>query len=516
MQSTGLALHPTPVYAKLVHTVHSDTSKRMNEQLEAQLARCSKERASLLAKNRQLTAKIHEQQKYERELLQRMYLDESTGFPNHAYLYRDCRHFFAGRISKSAGDKSAVVFIALDETFEILKKSQASIVSEWVLYKIAHLIKDIVGNRGKVYHSRDTEFAVILHRLDDTDECTELAERLSQKISEIHRFPGHHIAVGCHIGCAVYPDHGMDTGSLLRSADIALMDCRKNDCVYSMFSYEMAQELMESIDLRNGILRALEEQAIEEIESQFELCFQPLVKVVSLDGNNAEHRVIGSECLLRWNHPMMGSVSPARFIPLAEESGLIIPIGNWVMYQATRHLSEFQKHSDSPLYLSLNLSPKQFYDPYLIDNLKRVIQMRHIDPEVIQLEITETSVMDDPADAREKCDSIQKMGMRISIDDFGTGYSSLSYLKDLNVDSLKIDKSFVDNVVENSQNQGIVRAVISMARSLGLDILAEGVEDYRQVEFIHAEGCSKIQGYYFSKPLKHEEFISYLSGLQNS
>lgn len=516
MQSALSCLHPTQVYANLVHTVHGNTSQTSNERLRAQLAKCRKERANLLAKNRALTTKIHEQQKYERELLQRMYLDANTGFPNHAYLYRDCRHFFSGGVAESSGCKSAILFIALDETFEILKKSQASIVSEWVLYKIAHLIRDTVGKRGKVYHSRDTEFAVILRRVDAPDECTELAETLSQKISEIHHFPGHHIAVGCHIGCAIFPDHGVDSGSLLRSADIALMDSKKNDCAYSMFSHEMAQELMERIDLRNGILRALEEQAIEEIESQFELCFQPLVKVVSLDGNKAEHRVVGSECLLRWNHPMMGSVSPARFIPLAEESGLIIPIGNWVMYQATRHLNEFQKHSGSPLYLSINLSPKQFYDPYLIDNLKRVIQMRQIDPELIQLEITETSMMDDPESAREKCGSLQQMGMRISIDDFGTGYSSLSYLKDLNVDSLKIDKSFVDNVAENSQNQSIVRAVISMARSLGLDILAEGVEDYRQVEFIHAEGCSKIQGYYFSKPLKHEEFISYLSTLQNN
>ena len=491
--------------------MNRDSGNSTVEQLRDTLERCKKERADLLAKNDELTAKIHKQQKYERELLQRIYLDKNTGFPNHAYLLRDSHHVFSGHLSESNRQQSAVIFIALDETFEILKKSQAAVVSEWLLYKIAHWIKDIVGKRGKVYHTQDTEFAVIMHNIAETDECTELAARISSKISEIHRFPGHHIAIGCHIGFAIYPDHGMDTSSLLRSADIALLDCRNKNCGYSMFSYEMDQELMERIDLKNGILRALEEQAIEEIESQFELCFQPLVKVVSLNGGGVKHRIIGSECLLRWNHPMMGSVSPARFIPLAEESGLIIPIGNWVMYHATKNLVEFQKHSESPLYLSVNLSPKQFYDPYLIENLKRVIKMRNLDPTSIQLEITETSVMDDPEDARMKCDLIQEMGIRISIDDFGTGYSSLSYLKDLSVDSLKIDKSFIDNVVTNNQNQGIVRAVISMARSLGLDILAEGVEDYKQVEFIHAEGCSKIQGYYFSKPLRHDEFLSYLS-----
>lgn len=486
---------------------------RTKDELISMLKNCRKEQVTLRSRNRALAAKLEEQEKYERELLQRMYLDEKTGFPNHAYLYRDCRHIFSDRSAANDGQKSAIIFIALDETFEILKKSQASIVSEWVLYKMAHWIKEIIGNRGKVYHSRDTEFAVVLHHISDTGECVELAEIISSRTSEIHRFPGHHIAIGCHIGFAIYPDHGADAGTIFRSADIALMDCRKNGCAYSMFSYEMAQELMEQVDLKNGILRALEEQAIEEIESQFELCFQPLVKVFSLDNKNMKHRVIGSECLLRWNHPMMGPISPARFIPLAEESGLIVPIGNWVMYQATQNLVEFQRHTKSPLYLSLNLSPKQFYDPYLIDNMRRVISMRGIDPACIQLEITETSVMDDPEDARLKCDAIQAMGMKISIDDFGTGYSSLSYLKDLRVDSLKIDKSFVDDVVTNPQNQGIVRAVISMARSLGMDILAEGVEKYDQLEFVHKEGCSKIQGYYFSKPLKHEEFISYLSAV---
>ncbi|MBN1685666.1 MAG: GGDEF domain-containing protein [Spirochaetales bacterium] len=481
------------------------------ERLKIMLATCRREVAALLTRNLQLEATLQEHEDHERELLKRLYLDEKTGFPNHAYMYKDCRHLFSDRATLSGGDRRAIIFIALDETFELLKKSEASIVSEWVLYKIAHWIKDIIGSRGKVYHSRDTEFAVILHRVQNVDECTDIADRISSKMSEIHRFPGHHITVACHIGFAVYPDHGMDAGTLLRSADIALSECRKNNYAYAMFTYEMAEALMERIDLKNGILRALEEQAIEEIESQFELCFQPLIKVASLSRSNTVRQVIGSECLLRWNHPLMGPISPGRFIPLAEESGLIIPIGNWVLYNATQHLVDFQKHTANRLYMSVNLSPKQFYDPYLIENLERVLRTRGIDPTAIQLEITETSMMDDPQDARRKCDAIQAMGMRISIDDFGTGYSSLSYLKNLRVDSLKIDKSFIDDVVTNNQNQGIVRAVISMARSLGMDILAEGVEDYDQLEFIHKEGCSKIQGYYFSKPLKSAEFISYLS-----
>jgi diguanylate cyclase len=488
-----------------------EPSNTLETRLKAMLAACESDKKAFQTRIIELTAKIHEQEKYEHELLQRMYLDEKTGFPNHAYLYRDCRHIFSNRAASPEGAKSAIIFIALDETFEILKKSQVSVVSEWVLYKIAHWIREIVGKRGKVYHSRDTEFAVILHRVDNAADCADVADKIASKISEIHRFPGHHITVGCHIGCAIYPDHGENTGSILRGADIALSECRKNNWAYAVFSSEMADDLRERIDLKHGILRALEEHAINEMETQFDLCFQPLVRVVSLDGHEPQRRIIGSECLLRWNHPLMGSISPGRFIPVAEESGLIIPIGNWVLYNATKKLMEFQKLAKSPLYMSVNLSPKQFYDPYLIENMERVLHVRDLDPASLHLEITETSMMDDPEDARRKCDLIQKMGMKISIDDFGTGYSSLSYLKNLRVDTLKIDKSFVDDVVTNSQNQGIVRAVISMARSLGIDILAEGVEEYDQLEFIHNEGCSKIQGYYFSKPLTSQDFISYLS-----
>jgi EAL domain-containing protein (putative c-di-GMP-specific phosphodiesterase class I)/GGDEF domain-containing protein len=488
-----------------------ESSNATADRLRAMLAACENEKAALRTRNMELAAKIHEREKYEHKLLQRMYLDEKTGFPNHAYLYKDCRHLFSGRAAVSSDPKSAIIFIALDETFEMLKKSHVSVVSEWLLYKIAHWIKEIIGARGKVYHSRDTEFAAILHHVENEADCSNIAEKIYAKISEIHSFPGHHITIGCHIGCAIYPDHGENTGAMLRSADIALTECRKNNRTFAVFSSKMAQELKERLDLKHGILRALEVQTVEEIESQFDLCFQPLVHVASLKNNKTHHKVIGSECLLRWNHPMMGPISPGRFIPLAEESGLIIPIGNWVLYNATQKLVEFQKHAKMPLYMSVNLSPKQFYDPYLVENIERILNTRDLDPGSIHLEITETSMMEDPEDTRLKCDLIQKMGMKISIDDFGTGYSSLSYLKDIRVDTIKIDKSFVDDVATNNQNQGIVKAIISMARSLGMDILAEGVEEFDQLDFIHNQGCSEIQGYYFSKPLSFGDFASYLS-----
>ncbi len=481
------------------------------ERLRTLLAQCKSEKAVLVGENRRLSLHAAGQEKHEREILKRLYLDEKTGFPNHTLLGRDCRRMFSRKTAPGQQDRSALVFIALDETFEILKKSQVSVISEWVLYKVAHWIRDIVGDSGKVYHSRSTEFAVILHNVDSAEQCTGTVERIASRMSEIHRFPGHHISIGCHIGCAVFPDHGSTAGDLLRSADIALSECKKSSRPWAIFDPSMEKDIMERINLKNMMLRALELQAVDEMTVQCELYFQPLVKVYSLNQSRMQHRVIGSECLLRWNHPEIGSISPEKFIPMAEESGLIIPIGNWVLYNATRKIIEFQKVYSEPLYMSINLLPKQFYDRYLLENIQRVLQDGGVDPSCIQFEITETSVMDDPEDAKTKLQAIRNLGIKLSIDDFGTGYSSLSYLKDLEIDCLKIDKSFIDDVVTNSQNQGIVRAVIAMARSLGIDILAEGIEEFDQLEFVHSQGCNQIQGYFVSEPLPAQAFAEYLS-----
>ena len=472
------------------------------------LRRCREENELLSDEIQRTNLKVAECEEYQSELLKRIYYDEKTGLPNHVYLHRDGLHVFS---SSQSGRTSAVLFIDLDETYETLLKTQASAISEWVLYKTALWIKDIIGDTGKVYQSRTSEFAIILREVEDEKHCGAIAEKIANRLAETHRFPGNHITVGCSIGCAVFPDHGSDRSILFRNADIALAESKKTKQPWAMFEPTMADDMLERINLKNGILKAFEDHAIQEMGTQFNLVFQPLVRVASLNGKDYQHHPVGAECLIRWNHPTIGMVSPNRFIPLAEESGLIIPIGNWVLYNATQKLVEYHKLGHDNLYMSINLSPRQFKDPYLVENVERVLTSRGLEPGSIQLEITETSIMDDPTQAVKKLETMQEMGVKLSIDDFGTGYSSLNYLKNLKVDSLKIDKSFVDDVVTNTQNQGIVRAIISMARSLGLDILAEGIEDYGQLEFIHREGCSNIQGYYFSKPLTDGEFLAYLS-----
>ena len=481
------------------------------EPIARHLLACAREKRRLRKSNRKLWNFIESLRKQEQKLLKRLYFNDQTGLPNHFLMARDLVGMIKERNRLKTGLNLAVIVISLDETFDVLKKTQKSIVSEWVIYRTSNWLKEIVPGGGKVYQSQDQEFLILIPEIDGIANVRAVLERISRKISEVHRFPAHNISIGAYIGCSVYPDHGTVKSDLLRCADISLAVCRENNRNYMLYEPRMAEEMLEKVELRNGILKALEEQAMKEMNGQFELYFQPVVKVTSLNGDGLQYQTMGSECLLRWKHPEKGFINPSKFIPLAEESGLIIPIGNWVFYKATEKLRQWCDEGYENLFLSINISPMQFNDPYLIENISRIVTRRKIDPRTIQLEITETSVMEDPEASARILAQIHDIGIKISIDDFGTGYSSLSYLKDLTADSLKIDKSFIDNVATNPQNQGIVRAVISMAQSLGMDILAEGVEDQQQLEFVHKEGCSNIQGYFFSKPLAVDAFEAYLA-----
>jgi EAL domain-containing protein (putative c-di-GMP-specific phosphodiesterase class I) len=231
-----------------------------------------------------------------------------------------------------------------------------------------------------------------------------------------------------------------------------------------------------------------------------------VVQILEMNDASVHHRVVGAESLMRWNHPTRGMIPPGRFIPVAEETGLIIPIGNWALFTASDQLHAWSQTSLNNIYVSVNLSPRQFRDEYLLSNIERALNRNEIDPALLKLEVTEGLVMEDPEDSISKLQAIQKMGITISIDDFGTGYSSLNYLKRLPIDLLKLDKTFIDDVLTNPQTQRIVRAVMSMASGMGMDVIAEGIEEHEQIEFLYEEGCSIIQGFYFGEPLSAYDF----------
>ena len=444
----------------------------------------------------------------EKKLYRRLYFDEKTGLPNHAFFARNIERL-VHRL-RDTNSKFAIAFINLDESYDMLEKANKSVLSEWVLYRTAISIQDIVRGAGSVYQTKSDEFGLLVDDASNSGKLQDLLDLILESVASLHRFPGQTISIGCSIGCAIHPEHGLTSGDLLRNADIALAFSRKLGRNGLVYDPSMSREISEGVALKEGMLSALEEQAQVELEAQFQLAYQPLVRVTDIIEGDIRAETIGSECLLRWRHPERGSIEPKRFIPVAEENGLIIPIGNWVFYRAAEKIRRWRSLGHESLFLSVNLSPAQFSDVKLIDNISRLLDHQELPPDALHVEVTETAVMEDPEEALKKIDMLHEMGIRLSIDDFGTGYSSLGYLRDLRVHTLKIDKSFIDDLADNEYDRGIVRAIVSMAHSLNVEVLAEGVEHEKQVSVLYDMGCRVFQGFYFSNPLSDMKFEAYL------
>jgi EAL domain-containing protein (putative c-di-GMP-specific phosphodiesterase class I) len=289
----------------------------------------------------------------------------------------------------------------------------------------------------------------------------------------------------------------MDLDTLSQCADVAMYrtkrDGRNN---FRFFTAEMQAHSARSLQLENALRRALE-------RDELSLHYQPQI---SMQGG----RIIGAEALLRWQHPELGMVSPAEFIPIAEDSGLILPIGEWVLHTAAQQMKSWMDSGLAPMTIAVNLSAVQFRHPNLPELVTQILDSVKLPPQYLELELTEGVAMHDPLGAIAVMDSLHERGIRMSIDDFGTGYSSLSYLKRFKVYKLKIDQSFVRDITDDPEDKAIVSAIISLAGSLGLQTIAEGVETEGQLAFLREQGCKEVQGYYFSKPLPAEQFEAFV------
>ncbi|HHJ80094.1 MAG TPA: GGDEF domain-containing protein, partial [Candidatus Tenderia electrophaga] len=328
-------------------------------------------------------------------------------------------------------------------------------------------------------------------------EAKLVAEKLRLALSAPYQLNGHHYHTTPSIGIVIFPFDNETAGDVLKHADTAMYRAKAagRDTI-RFYRPSMQQAADQRLSLEKDLRSALE-------KNQFELHYQPL-----LDNNN---QLIGSEALLRWQHPDQGWVSPETFIPVAEESGLILMIGDWVMQQAIAQLKQWQQHdwSRQTGFLAINISARQFHQANFVGNITRILQQQQVNPDRLKLELTESLVIENIADTVTKMEALRELGVRIAIDDFGTGYSSLAYLKRLPIDQIKIDKSFVLDLTEDSNDAVIVETIISMANHLSLGIIAEGVETEAVLNTLKAKQCNIFQGYYFSKALPRNEFEQY-------
>lgn len=431
----------------------------------------------------------------QRELQDLVNHDPYTGLPIRRVFDRRVDDRFRTLSKESNSHRMmAVGVVRLDKRYARIKNSRDR--NKILLFRTTARIKEIIGD-NLFQSDRLDEFHIILNNMPNLDAVELICEKISEEVSRPQEEPADDIIFGCYLGVAVYPLHGRSRDELLGNADIALNGCEQLDRPYVLYDEGMGRQHRE-----REMIEVELATAVETSFEQFQINYQPFV--------NQEGRIIGAEALMRWHHPTLGKVPPSIFIPIAEQTGDIRILGQWILYNACRELTVWHQIGFPDLYISVNLSPHQFKQRDLVGRITGILQALGLEGRHLKLELTESMVMDDPDDAIEKMVELKKIGVRLSIDDFGTGYSSLNYLRKLPIDMVKIDKSFIDDVHKSVPNQEIVKGIISLVHTIRIDCLAEGVETKEQTDLLFREGCNAIQGYYFSKPVESGNFRSYL------
>ena len=411
------------------------------------------------------------------------HFDQLTGLPNRTLL--EDRFRYALSFARRGGETLAVMFLDLDH-FKDINDTLGHNIGDQVLMELAKRLKAILRGQDALSRQGGDEYILILPSTDENGAGV-VASKLIEVVSQPFKIDKHELIVTASIGIAIYPNDGTNLETLSKHADIAMYRAKhEGRNSFRFFTPEMQKHSARNLMLANELRHALE-------RNELYLHYQPQI---SLQGGH----IIGVEALLRWQHPEMGMVSPSEFIPIAERSGQIIPIGEWVFRTAARQLKEWIDNGMQPMMMAANLSAVQFRQndlPEWIDHILDEVKLPH---HLLELELTEAATMENTAAAVNMMKKLHERGIRMSIDDFGTGYSSLNYLKQFKVYKLKIDKSFVRDITNGPEDRAIVTAIINMASSLGMQTIAEGVETEQQLEFLRLHGCNEAQGYYFSKP----------------
>ncbi|ADN03066.1 putative bifunctional diguanylate cyclase/phosphodiesterase [Spirochaeta thermophila] len=463
--------------------------------------------AYLIAQNKKLKDLLEKHKRAKEIAEYKLSIHPVTGLPNHYRMSQDLPFI----LRKSQEEHQVALFIVkLDRSYNMLSKTLKPTMTEWILYQTGMRIAQLVGTENHLYHTREDEFIVVATTLTTEEEIISLAREISQTVKRPHIFSGYHISIGSYIGIALYPDHGFNKHTLLHNADIAMEYAMEQNTSFEIFKDELRERVVERMDLQQFLIKSLEAQAILEIKKQFDLFFQPILTLEPTGEKRWRITRIDAEALIRWHHPTKGLLLPNKFIPVAEETGVIMLLGTWVLYTAADTLREWEILGSRKPLISINISPVQFANTNLEESIAKVLESREIDTSHLMLELTENVVMQDPMESIKKMQRIREYGIKFALDDFGTGYSSLNYLKSFPISYLKLDRTFFKDTPENAYDKAIVRSVITLARELSLGVIAEGVETEAQCEFLLEEGCTTIQGFLFSRPRDSESFLHFV------
>jgi diguanylate cyclase (GGDEF)-like protein/PAS domain S-box-containing protein len=426
--------------------------------------------------------------------------DELTGLPNRSMFNEQLAR--ALTLARRHNKPLAVLFIDLDR-FKIINDTLGHDAGDRVLQEVAERLRGSLRDSDTVGRLGGDEFVVLIEELPDPIHVASVAQKILAAVAAPYVIESQEFHVTASIGISTYPEDSEDLPTLLKNADISMYRAKeqgKNN--YQFYSSQMNVHSLEHLTLESSLRRALE-------RDEFLLHYQPKIDIDS-------GRITGLEALIRWQQPGKSLIPPGQFIPLAEETGLIVPIGEWVLRTACARYKLWQAQGLPPLRIAVNLSPRQFAHANLLQDVARILNQTGMDPTCLEFEITESMVMHKPEQAVKLLNELKRMGIHLSIDDFGTGYSSLNYLKRFPIDSVKIDRSFISDIPGDADDAAITRAIISMAHSLRLKVIAEGVETAEQLSFLREHGCDEMQGYYYSAPLPEEQMVALLHRTQTS
>jgi len=420
--------------------------------------------------------------------------DSLTGLPNRVMFAELLSHVLAS--ARRNRRKFAVLFIDLDR-FKFINDSLGHEAGDALLCEVARRLKDSLRASDIVARMGGDEFVMLLQDLGNSEQAGGIARKLLSAVIKPIELNGQECRVTASIGISVFPDDAPDETSLMTHADLAMYHAKeegKNN--FQFYDGRLETMSLERLALETRLRRAIE-------RNELSLHYQAKLDL-------RDNTIAGVEALLRWNSPELGAVSPAQFIPLAEETGLILAIGKWVLRSACEQCVQWQNAGLPPVRVSVNLSPRQLNDPELVAAVRTVLADTGLKPDLLELEVTESSVMHNVERALEVLGALKDMGVRLAIDDFGTGYSSLAQLKRFPIDTLKVDRSFIRELPSDSEDKAIAEAIIAMGKTLSLTVVAEGVETREQQEFLRERACDQMQGFFFSKPVPAADFAELL------
>jgi len=446
---------------------------------------------ALDSNNRNLKLQIKERRQAEKKLKHLALHDPLTGLPNRL-LFQD-RLQQAIALSKRNGHKFAVFFMDLDN-FKIINDTMGHEVGDELLKEVAKRLSDTGRDMDTVARLGGDEFAFIINKVKTIENAVIVAQRLNKLLKKPIEVSGNKINMGSSIGVTMFPDDAENSEELLRNADIAMYQAKDDGRnVIRFFTQEMNAKLQKNKEILTDLIESL-------TQDHFELYYQPLFTI--------DHKtLVGAEALIRWHHPEKGMIPPDQFIAVAEQSALINELGDWVLAQTCREIKNFINAGISDVKVAINISPVQFRRKDFLENMLRILNEHDVSANYIELEITEGAVMDNVDQAIDMMQALHDAGFQLAMDDFGTGYSSLSYLKRFPIHKVKIDRSFISDLENDDDSKSIARAIIQMSHSLGLDVLAEGVETAAQLRYLQDDKCDYVQGYYTGRPMPASQFI---------